>query len=61
MAQSRIGRGKVLFLLDQRKAGPDYLAGHPSLKGRVIFTNAEPGSPECGVCGGKRGARTIRR
>ncbi len=39
-------RGKVIFLLDQRKAGPDYLAGHPSLKGRVIFTNAEPGTPD---------------
>jgi hypothetical protein len=39
-------RGKVIFLLDQRKAGPDYVAGHPSLKGRVIFTNAEPGSPD---------------
>jgi hypothetical protein len=39
-------RGKVLFLLDQRKAGPDYVVGHPSLKGRVIFTNAEPGSPD---------------
>jgi hypothetical protein len=39
-------RGKVVFLLDQRKAGPDYLAGHPSLTGRVIFTNAEPGSPD---------------
>lgn len=39
-------RGKVIFLLDQRKAGPDYLEGHPSLKGRVIFTNAEPGSAD---------------
>ena len=39
-------RGKVVFLLDQRRAGPDYLAGHPSLKGRVIFTNAKPGSPD---------------
>jgi hypothetical protein len=39
-------RGKIVFLLDQRKAGPDYVAGHPSLKGRVIFTNAEPGSPD---------------
>jgi hypothetical protein len=39
-------RGKVVFLLDQRKAGPDYVAGHPALKGRVIFTNAEPGSPD---------------
>ncbi len=39
-------RGKIIFLLDQRKAGTDYLAGHPSLKGRAIFTNAEPGSPD---------------
>jgi len=39
-------RGKVIFLLDQRKAQADYVAGHPSLKGRIIFTNAEPGSPD---------------
>jgi hypothetical protein len=39
-------RGKIIFLLDQRKAEADYVAGHPSLKGRVIFTNAEPGSPD---------------
>jgi hypothetical protein len=39
-------RGKVMFLLDQRKAGPAYLAGHTALQGRVIFTNAEPGSPD---------------
>ncbi len=39
-------RGKVIFLLDQRKAGPAYLEGHPSLRGRVFFTNAEPGSPD---------------
>jgi hypothetical protein len=39
-------RGKLVFLLDQRKSGPAYLEGHPSLRGRVIFTNAEPGSPD---------------
>jgi hypothetical protein len=39
-------RGKIVFLLDQRKAEADYVAGHPSLKGRVIFTNAEIGSPD---------------
>jgi hypothetical protein len=39
-------RGKIVFLLDQRRAEQDYAAGHPSLKGRVIFTNAEPGSPD---------------
>ncbi len=39
-------RGKVIFLMDQRKAGPAYLAGHPSLRGRILFTNAEPGEPD---------------
>jgi hypothetical protein len=39
-------RGKVVFLLDQRRSGPAYLQGHTSLRGRVIFTNAEPGSPD---------------
>jgi hypothetical protein len=39
-------RGKVVFLMDQRPVGPVYLAGHPSLRGRVIFTNAEPGEPD---------------
>jgi hypothetical protein len=39
-------RGKVLFLMDQRSVNPMYLAGHPSLKGRVLFTNAEPGEPD---------------
>jgi hypothetical protein len=39
-------RGKIIFLLDQRKAGPAYLEGHPSLRGRIVFTNAEPGSPD---------------
>lgn len=39
-------RGKVIFLMDQRPVGPVYLEGHPSLKGRVIFTNAEPGEPD---------------
>ena len=40
-------RGKVVFLMDQRPVGPVYLEGHPSLRGRVIFTNAEPGQPDC--------------
>ena len=39
-------RGKVVFLLDQRAAGPIYLEGHPSLRGRVLFTNATPGTPD---------------
>jgi hypothetical protein len=39
-------RGKVIFLMDQRPVGPTYLAGHPSLRGRVLFTNATPGEPD---------------
>lgn len=40
-------RGKVVFLMDQRPVGPVYLQGHSSLHGRIIFTNAEPGQPDC--------------
>lgn len=39
-------RGKVVFLMDQRNVGPVYLADHPSLRGRVLFTNAAPGQPD---------------
>lgn len=39
-------RGKLIFLLDQQSVSPSYLAGHPVLKGRVMFTNAEAGQPD---------------
>lgn len=39
-------RGRVIFLLDQRPVGPIYLVGHPSLRGRVLFTNSTPGQPD---------------
>ena len=39
-------RGRVIFLMDQKKAGPSYLEGHPSLRGRILFTNADPGAPD---------------
>ena len=39
-------RGKVIFLLDQQHVGPIYLEGHPSLRGRVLFTTAKPGEPD---------------
>jgi hypothetical protein len=39
-------RGKVIFLMDQQHVGPIYLEGHPSLRGRVLFTNAKPGQPD---------------
>ncbi|HEX6497336.1 MAG TPA: phosphatidylinositol-specific phospholipase C1-like protein [Acidobacteriaceae bacterium] len=39
-------RGNVIFLMDQRSAGPLYLEGHANLRGRVLFTNAAPGQPD---------------
>ncbi|WP_430389904.1 phosphatidylinositol-specific phospholipase C1-like protein [Dyella sp. 20L07] len=39
-------RGKVIFLLDQRSVGAAYLKGHPSLRNRVLFTNAAPGDDD---------------
>lgn len=39
-------RGRVIFLMDQQHAGPIYVQGHPSLKGRILFTNAIPGAPD---------------
>ena len=39
-------RGKVIFLMDQRPVEGVYTEGHPSLRGRVIFTNASPGAPD---------------
>lgn len=40
-------RGKFMFVLNEvgeKRAA--YLQGHPSLKGRTLFANAEPGTPE---------------
>ena len=39
-------RGRVIFLMDQQHVGPLYTQGHPSLKGRILFTNAIPGAPD---------------
>jgi len=44
----RAARGRVMFLMDNNP-GPisaAYTAGRPSLQGRVLFTNARPGSPD---------------
>lgn len=39
-------RGKVVFLMDQHPMTPIYLIGHPSLRGRVLFTNSTPGDAD---------------
>lgn len=43
-------KGKFIFILDEKqpKIG-EYISGHPSLKGRVLFTNSEPGTPEAAI------------
>ena len=43
----KASRGKFLFILDDAKAKRAlYIKNHSSLKGRVLFANAEPGTPE---------------
>ncbi len=40
-------RGKVMFMMDNSGAKRTaYLQGHPSLTGRVLFTNSNPGQPD---------------
>ena len=40
-------KGKFLFVLDNNGENRDlYIKGHPSLKGRMIFTNSAPGTAE---------------
>ncbi|WP_295212001.1 phosphatidylinositol-specific phospholipase C1-like protein [uncultured Chryseobacterium sp.] len=43
-------KGKFLFVLDNNSENRDlYIQGHPSLKGRMVFTNSEPGTAEAAV------------
>ena len=40
-------RGRVMFVfLDEGDARDHYVDGHPSLEGRIMFTNSEEGEPE---------------
>jgi hypothetical protein len=50
-------RGKVIFLMDQRHVESIYTAGHPSLRGRVLFTNAVPGAPDAAFTEENEGSR----
>ncbi|MGI9456632.1 MAG: phosphatidylinositol-specific phospholipase C1-like protein [Aeoliella sp.] len=43
-------RGRFLLVLDDAgRKREEYLADHPALVGRVMFTNSEPGQPEAAV------------
>jgi Phosphoinositide phospholipase C, Ca2+-dependent len=50
-------RGRVIFLMDQQHAGPVYTEGHPSLRGRILFTNALPGAPDAAFVEQNNGTR----
>ena len=52
-----------MFLMDNGgRFRTDYLAGHPSLAGRVLFTNAYPGQPDAALSSATtRRARTSPR
>jgi len=52
-------RGRVIFLLDQAHAGPVYAEGHPSLKGRLIFTNAVAGAPDAAFIEENDGSKEV--
>lgn len=42
-----VARGKILFALDNGGDIRDtYIEGHPSLAGRILFTDSAPGTPE---------------
>ena len=46
----RQAKGKFVFILDDKGSKRDlYIAGHPSLNGRVLFANADPGTPEAAI------------
>jgi hypothetical protein len=43
-------RGKFIFILDEQdRKRAAYIENHPSLAGRVMFANAEPGTPEAAI------------
>lgn len=43
-------RGKFIFILDEKgQKRAEYMAGHPSLKGRILFVNAKPGTPDAAI------------
>ncbi|QKG55924.1 hypothetical protein GKZ68_04285 [Hymenobacter sp. BRD128] len=43
-------QGKFVFVLDELgEKRATYIQGHPSLKGRVLFADAEPGTPEAAI------------
>jgi hypothetical protein len=55
----KAARGKQMFLLDQTNVTATYVAGHPALAGRVLFTNAMPGAPDAAFVEDNDGAPDV--
>jgi len=46
----KIAKGKFIFILDETgEKIADYIKGHSSLKNRILFANADPGTPEAAI------------
>lgn len=46
----KAAKGKFIFILDEKgQKRASYIAGHPSLKGRILFADATPGTPEAAI------------
>jgi hypothetical protein len=46
----KAAKGKFIFILDAQGAKRStYIEGHPSLKGLVMFSNSDPGTPEAAI------------
>ncbi|QEM13060.1 phosphatidylinositol-specific phospholipase C1-like protein [Mucilaginibacter rubeus] len=46
----KAAKGKFIFILDEKgEKRATYIVGHPSLKGRVLFADALPGTPEAAI------------
>lgn len=52
-------RGKVIFLMDQASMTPVYTVGHPGLRGRILFTNEGPNSPDAAFVEQNDGAPAV--
>jgi hypothetical protein len=42
-------RGRIMFMLDNESFAPIELAGHPSLRGRILFAPSKPGDGDAAV------------
>jgi hypothetical protein len=42
-------RGRIMFMLDNENFGSVELQGHPSLRGRILFTSSKPGADDAAV------------